>query len=159
MTQQRDSVGPVAPPRALYGWSPARLPADTPAKRRVDHLLPATGIPMALYFAGVVGLLAVAPLLSIRADLAMDGSAALAAAAWCGANFWRCRHAHCVVTATGWSALGAFCFAEAGLGRSLIAGHEQPLFVAVLVLGLLFEAGWVIRRGTNACTGRGAAER
>jgi hypothetical protein len=60
-----------------------------------------------------------------------------------------------------WSSrrLGAFCFVEAGLGHSLIAGHEQLLFLAVLVLGLVFKGGWVLRNGTNACTKRGAAGR
>lgn len=159
MTEQLGIDRSPAPVRALCGWSPPRLAADTPAKRRVDRLLPATGIPMALYFAAVVGLLVLAPLLSIRADLAVDGSAALAAAAWCGANFWRCRHAHCVVTATGWSVLGTFCFVEGGLDRSLIGGHEQPLFVAVLALGLIFEGGWVLFRGTNACMKQAAAGR
>jgi hypothetical protein len=159
VTEQRGIDGSPAPVRALFGWSPPRLAADTPAKRRVDRLLPATGIPVVSYFAAVIGLLVLAPLLSIRADLAVDGSAALAAAAWCGANFWRCRHAHCVVTTTGWSALGALCFVEVGLGRSLIAGDEQPLFLAVLVLGVLFEGGWVLLRGTNACTKRGEGGR
>lgn len=114
---------------------------------------------MALYFAAVIALFGLASVLTGRAYLAVDGLAAVAAAAWCGANFWRCRHAHCVVTATGWSALGAFCFVEAGLGHSLIAGDEQPLFLAVLVLGLIFEGGWVLRRGTNACTKQGAGGR
>jgi hypothetical protein len=163
VTQRQDTVGPATGPvRALCAWSPPRLPADTPAKRQVDRLLPATGIPMALYSAAVIGLLGLAPLLNIRTDLAIDGLAAVAAAAWCGANFWRCRHAHCVVTATGWSGLGAFCFVEAALGRvngSLIGGHEQPLFLAVLVLGLIFEGGWVLRRGTNTYTKQGAAGR
>jgi hypothetical protein len=160
VTPRGGTVGSAAgPARALYGWSPPRLPADTPAKRRVDRLLPATGIPMALYFAAVISLLLLAPLLTRRADLAVDGLAAVAAAGWCGANFWRCRHAHCVVTASGWSALGIFCFVETGLGRSLIAGDEQPLFLAVLVLGVLFEGGWVLLRGTNACTKRGEGGR
>lgn len=156
MTDRQDAtVGNAgASPRALYGWSPPRLPADTPAKRRVDRLLPATGIPMTLYFAAVIGLLLLAPSLPRRADLAVDGLAALGAAAWCGANFWRCRHAHCVVTATGWFALSMFSFVEAGLGRSFIAGNEQPVFLAILILGVLFEGGWTLVRGTNAFTPR-----
>lgn len=153
--QQNTNVGMANdPPHSLFGWSPSRLPADTPAKRRADRLLPATGLAMTLYFAGVISLLVFAPLFTLRAGLALDGLAALAAATWCGTNFWRCRHAHCVVTAIGWFMLSIFSFVEAGLGRSLIAGHEQPIFLAILIIGLIFEAIWVLVRGTNACIKR-----
>ena len=46
-------------------------------------------------------LLLLAPELPRRAELAADGVAALAGAAWCGVNFWRCRQAHCLVTTPG----------------------------------------------------------
>ena len=36
-------------------WSLPVLPADTPAKRRVDHLLPSRGLPAVAYFATVAG--------------------------------------------------------------------------------------------------------
>ena len=38
-------------------------------------------------------------------------------------------------------------------------GPDGPLFLAVLVLGLVFEGGRVLWRGTNACTKPGAARR
>ena len=136
--------------RALWGWSPPDLPADTPLKRRVDRLLPRSGGPAVAFYAAVAGLLILAPHLPMRAALATDGLAALAAGAWCGLNFWRCRHAHCVVTSTGFLALSVLAFTEAALGHSLIGGYEQPVFLAVLAAGLVFEAVWRWLRGTSA---------
>jgi hypothetical protein len=134
---------------ALWGWSPPDLPADNALKRRADRLLPRTGWPVFLYFAVVAGLISLAPHLPERADLAADGLAALAAGAWCALNFWRCRHAHCVVTSTGWLALSVLAFAEAGLGHSVIGGDEQPVFLAVLAVAVAFEAVWSCARGTR----------
>lgn len=141
-------------PRALCGWSPPPLQADTRAKRIVDRLMPRTGIAVITYFAAIAGLMALAALLPKRGELVMDGLAALAAASWCGLNFWRCRHAHCVVTASGWSVLAAFTFLEAVIGRSLIAGDEQLVFLFVLAAGLAFEGAWYLVRGTNAVAAR-----
>ena len=143
--------------RALFGWSPPDLPADTALKRRADRLLPRTGWAAALYCAAVIGLFYLAPHLPERGNLAVDGLAALAAAAWCGLNFWRCRHAHCIVTSAGWAALSLLAFTEAALGRSLIGGNEQPVFVAVLAAAVVFEAGWRLARGNSAigCWGGG----
>jgi len=135
--------------RALWGWSPPDLPADTGLKRRADRLLPRTGVPALLCYAAVVGLLSLAPHLPERGNLAVDGLAALAGAAWCGLNFWRCRHAHCVVTSTGWAALSALAFTGAALGRSLIGGDEQPVFLAVLAVAVLFEVAWCLARGSR----------
>ncbi len=137
-------------PRALCGWSPPARAADTRAKRLVDRFLPTTGIPALTYFAAVVGLMLIAPLLPKHWELMMDGLAAMAAAAWCGLNFWRCRHAHCVVTACGWSALAALALGEAVIGRSLIGGDEQLVFLIVLAAGLAFEVVWYLARGTYA---------
>jgi hypothetical protein len=78
------------------------LPADTPAKRRVDHLLPARGSPAVAYFAAVIGLLGLAQILPPPAYLAVDAAAFLAAGSWCALNFWRCRPAHCLLTGSGW---------------------------------------------------------
>lgn len=136
--------------RRLYGWSPPALPADTPRKRLVDRLLPSTGVPVALYYAAVIALLLLAPLLPQRGELAVEGLAALAAGTWCAANFWRCRHAHCLVTGAGWLTLSAVTFVEAGIGHSLIGGYEQPVFLGVLLLGLIFEGYWYVTRHTTA---------
>jgi|SRR5579859_1732886 len=144
--------------RALWGWSPPDLPADTAVKRRVDRLLPRTGCPTLLYYAGIAVVLGLAPHLPERANLVADGLAALAAAAWCTVNFWRCRHAHCVVTSPGWVALSGVAFTGAGLGHSLIAGYEQPVFLGVLAAAVVFEIVWSQARGTNSiCGGAGAA--
>jgi len=135
---------------ALWGWSPPDLPASGSWPRRVDRLLPRTGAPAVAYFAAVIGLLLLAPHLPERGDLAADGLAALAASAWCGLNFWRCRHAHCAVTGPGWLALAAVAFAGVAAGHSLTSGYEQPIFVGVLVAGIAFEAAWRLARGSNA---------
>ena len=151
---QTEAGGEAQERRALFGWSPPDLPADTALKRSADRLLPRTGLPAMLYCAAVIGLLFLAPNLPERGNLAVDGLAALAAGAWCGVNLWRCRHAHCVVTSTGWLALSIVAFTGAALGHSLIGGYEQPVFLAVLAASVLFECGWSKARGTNA-VGRG----
>ncbi|MGH9046800.1 MAG: hypothetical protein ACRDVW_05735, partial [Acidimicrobiales bacterium] len=69
---------------------------------------------------------------------------------WCSLNFWRCRHAHCLVSGPGWLAFGLFAFVEAGLGHSLIGRHEQPVFLGLLGLALVFEGAWFLVRRTNA---------
>jgi hypothetical protein len=146
------AAAPGCGSRALWGWSPMPLPADTALKRRVDRLLPSTGRPLAVFFAAVVVLLIVAPLFARRAELAFDAVAALFAGGWCAVNFWRCRHAHCLVTGVGWLGLSLFAFVEAGVGRSLIRGDEQLVFLGVLAIGLVFEAAWSRRHDGNAIT-------
>ena len=42
---QPEAEGQAPGHRALFGWSPPDLPADTTLKRRADRLLPRTGIP------------------------------------------------------------------------------------------------------------------
>ena len=147
--------------RALFGWSPPDLPADTALKRRADRLLPRTGWAAVVYCAAVIALLNLAPHLPERGNLAVDGLAALAAAAWCGLNLWRCRHAHCVVTSIGWAALSILAFTGAGLGHSLIGGYEQPVFLAVLAAAIVFEVAWRRARGGSAigCRSRGQVTR
>jgi hypothetical protein len=140
--------------RALCGWSPPPLPADSVMKRRTDRIL-AGAIPALAMIAVVVILLNVAPLLPLPAGLAVDGLAALAAGGWCSLNFWRCRHAHCLVTGPAWLALSVFAFTEAGIGRSLIAGDEQLVFLGVLAAALCFEGFWYLARRTNAVTASG----
>lgn len=140
--------------RALWGWSPAARPAATALQRRADRILPRTGVPCVLYFLAVIALLSIAPHLPGRADLAVDGLAALAAGTWCGLNFWRCRQAHCLVNAVGWLGLTLLAFVGAGLGHSVIGGYEQPVFLGVLVTALAFECVWRVAHGTNAVMAR-----
>src|SRR5215831_14166082 len=139
-------------PRPRRGWSPPGLPADTPAKRRVDRLLPRAGWPAVAYFAAVIGLLGLAQLLPAPAYLVVDAVAFLAAGSWCALNFWRCRQAHCLLTGSGWLLLALFAAAEAGVGHSLISGDEQLVFLAILAIGLGFEAIWYLMHRTNAVT-------
>jgi hypothetical protein len=134
---------------SLFGWSRALLPADSQLKRRIDRMVPRTGLPLVVCCASVMCLLIVAPLFPVRGELAVDGVATLAGGGWCAANFWRCRHAHCMITGAGWLALSVFAFVEAGVGRSLINGDEQLAVLAVLVIALAFEAAWYLSRGTN----------
>jgi hypothetical protein len=148
--------GGSEPRRALAGWSPPDLAADTPVKRRADRLLPRSGMSALACFALVVVLFNLAPHLPVRTGLAVDGLAVLAGGAWCALNFWRCRHAHCLVTGAGWLALAVVAFAGAIAGHSLISGYEQPVFLVVLGVALAFEAAWRCARGTNA-VGRLAA--
>ncbi|MGH3448569.1 MAG: hypothetical protein ACRDP4_13195 [Nocardioidaceae bacterium] len=130
--------------------SPPTLPADTPAKRLADRVMPRSGWPSVVYFAAVLVLLGVAPLLPTRPELAVTALASIGGGAWCAINFWRCRHAHCVVTGAGWLALGSLSLVGAGVGHSVLAGAEQVVFYAVLVVGVIFEAGAYLSRGSVA---------
>jgi hypothetical protein len=136
-------------PRALCSWSPVPLPADTGLKGRVDRLLVGNA-PAFVMVAVVLGLLNLGPHLPIRATLALDELAALVGGTWCSLNFWRCRHAHCLVTGAGWLALSLFAFTESVLGHSVIAGYEQLVLLGVLAAALIFEYGWYLTRHTNA---------
>jgi hypothetical protein len=147
-------TAPGCASRSLWGWSPPPLPAETSLERLADRLLPRTGLTAALFFGSVIALLLLAPHLDRHAELLLDGVAALAAGTWCGLNFWRCRHAHCAVDAAGWLPLAAFAFFEAAVGRTLIHGYEQVVFLVVLGAGLAFEGVWYLARGSNSCVGQ-----
>lgn len=137
--------------RALCGWSPPSLPADSDMKRRVDRIRLGNTAAIGVVVV-VVGLLNLAAHLPVRPALVVDGLAGLAAGGWCSLNYWRCRHAHCFITGPGWLAFGVFALVEAGLGHSLIGGYEQPVFLGVLGPAVLFETGWYLARHTNAIT-------
>jgi hypothetical protein len=139
-------------PRAGRAWTAPVLPADTPAKRRVDHLLPRRGWPAVAYFTAVIGLLGFAQILPAPAYLVVDAAAFLAAGNWCALNFWRCRQGHCLLTGSGWLLLAVFAFAEAGLGQSLIGGDEQLVFLAILAIGAAFEGLWYLVHRSTAVT-------
>ena len=134
----------------MFGWSPARLQPDSSMKRRVDRFLPSSGWRFTVFFAVVVALLNVGVVLPRRLDLLSIAVASLAAGGWCALNFWRSRHAHCLLTGSGWLALGLFSLVEVGIGRSLIHGDEGLIFVGVLIMGLLFELAWFVTHGSNA---------
>lgn len=134
------------------GWSPPSLPADTRFKRLADRFLPRAGLPAVVYFVAAIGALNLAPLLPGPGELALEGAAALTAGGWCGLNFWRCRHAHCLVTGAGWLGVSLLAFTGAGLGHSVIGGDERAVFLGVLLAGVAFEAAWRLARGTNAVT-------
>lgn len=136
--------------RALCGWSPADLPADNAVTPAVDRFVPRTGVPVIAFYLAVTGMLLVAGVLPVRSALALDGFAFLAGGAWCALNFWRCRHAHCVVTGAGWLGMSLFTLGEAVFGRSIIWGDEQLVFVAVLGIAVVFELIWSASRGTNS---------
>jgi hypothetical protein len=140
---------------SLWGWSPPPLPARTRLQNAVDRWLPSSGAGCVLYFAAVVGLLSVGPHLPVRGDLALDGTAFLAAGSWCALNFWRCRQVHCLLSGGGWLALGSLTLGEVALGHSLIGGDEQVAFLIVLAVGVAFEAAWTFWAGTNGLAGGG----
>ena len=127
---------------------PPSLQQDTRV-RLIDKLL-FTGVGRCAFFVLVAAGIIVAPLLGLRAGLALDAVTTFAAAAWCVRNFARCREAHCVVTGYGWTALAVVEVAELVLGRSLLMGDEGLVFVAILVVGIVFEVVWRLRHGTNA---------
>jgi len=139
-------------PRRRRAWSPPVLPADTPVKRCVDHIRPRTGLPAAAFFAAVIALLGLAQILPAPAYLVVDAVAFLAGGSWCALNFWRCRQAHCLLTGSGWLLLALLAAAEAGLGRSLIGGDEQLVFLGILAIGLIFEGAWYLVHRDNAVT-------
>ena len=91
--------------------------------------------------------------LPLRADLTVSGIA-IGGGGRCSANFWRCRHAHCVVTGAGWLVLAGIELAGAVLGHSLLGRFGGVAFLAVLALGVLFELGWSLRTGSHAITPR-----
>ena len=63
---------------AMSGWPPPPLPADTELKRRVDRMLPRSGLSFVIFFAIVIALLNVRLVLSGRLDLVAVGVAGLA---------------------------------------------------------------------------------
>ncbi len=133
--------------------SPPLLAANTGAKRRADQILP-RGAAECVYFLVVAALASAGAQVPGWAGLTMISVAALAGGGWCGINFWRCRHAHCLITATGWLTLAAVAAAGAAAGHSLIAGREGIVFLAILAAGILFELGWYLTRGSHAIAHR-----
>lgn len=129
--------------------SPPRLRADTGAKRVIDRVLPTGAWRCAFFIAIAVGISA-AGQLPTTPGLVLGAATTLVAGGYCMLNFWRCREAHCIISGTGWAALGLFETAEIALGHSLIHRNEGAMFVAILVIAVAFEAYWRAQHGTNA---------
>ncbi|MGH2885461.1 MAG: hypothetical protein ACRDPA_22625, partial [Solirubrobacteraceae bacterium] len=129
--------------------SPPRVTADTRAKRVIDRILPTGASRCAFFIAIAVGISA-AGQLPTTPGLAIGSATTFVASGYCLLNFWRCREAHCIISGTGWAALGLFETAEIALGHSLIHRNEGAVFVAILVIAVAFEAYWRTRHGTNA---------
>jgi hypothetical protein len=71
------------------------------------------------------------------------------AGVWCLLNFARSREAHCVVDGFGWTGLATISL------MVTVAGIEAAtaawiVFVAILVLAILFETAWANASGTTA---------
>lgn len=142
-------------PRALCGWSPPSQAADTPWKRRVDVLRVGT-VPSIGLVVVVVGLLNLAGHIPVRPALGVEALTGFIGGVWCSLNFWRCRHAHCLITGPGWLAFGLFVLVEAAIGHSLIGGYEQPVFLGILGVAVVFEVAWYRTHRTNAVVGHPA---
>ena len=130
-------------------------PEASPARNGFERFLDAYTGMTAPIFRGcysllVAGALFLASLLSgVPAGLWLSTVYFLAFAAYCLANFARCREAHCVVTGSGWVLVGAASLVGALLGRPSL-GEVWTAFLVVAVLGHGFEGIWRAARGTNA---------
>lgn len=156
-----DNSAPIRPravnrlATATCSWlicAPPTLPADTRLKRVADRVLPRPGWPATVYFAGVAALLGLAGHLPTRPGLAVIALACLGGGGWCAVNYWRCRHAHCLITGVGWLALAAPAVLGSAVGHSLLGNTEQLVFLGVLVAGVVFEATTYLTRGSYALT-------
>jgi hypothetical protein len=81
----------------------------------------------------------------------------LALGGWCSLNFARCREAHCLITGAGFDALAVTALVAVGFGRHWY-NLLSLVIVPMLVAGIVFEAVWTSRQGSNAVgSGRGRA--
>lgn len=144
-----DHDGHATGPSTGIFCSPPRSTADTGVKRVIDRVLPTGAWRCAFFIAIAVGISAVGQL-PTTPGLVLGAATTLVAGGYCMLNFWRCREAHCIITGTGWAALGLFETAELAVGHSLIHRDEGAVFVAILIVAVTFEAYWRARHGTNA---------
>ena len=98
-----------------------------------------------------------------RAGVAVAAAWVLVSGTYCLANFWCCRETHCVLTGSGWSALGLLAVAAAAApGRALGSFRVDVLalaYLAVLGAGYGFEGLVAARTGRHVLgTGRDGAE-
>lgn len=144
-------------PLLLCRRKPPSLPSTTAAQRAMDRFVRiGDAYGGWLLVAVVVVLFVLGGFLPIRGELAADVAASAIGGAYCLANFWRCREPHCVVTGIGWAGLTVFAVVELFLGRSLIGGFEQMVFLGILVIAIVFEAVWRATTGSNALRSRAA---
>ncbi|WP_249010540.1 hypothetical protein [Conexibacter sp. DBS9H8] len=124
-------------------------------KRLIDRVLPTGAWRCAFFIVIAVGISA-AGQLPTTPGLVLGAATTLVASGYCLLNFWRCREAHCIISGTGWAALGLFETAELAVGHSLIHRNEGAVFIAILVIAAAFEAYWRTRHGTNAVRATGS---
>jgi len=131
--------------------APEALPAENGFERLLDaYTGMAAPILRGCYSVLFAGAVFLASLLSGGpAGLWISAVYFVAFAAYCLANFARCREAHCVVTGCGWTVVGVASLVGALLGRPSL-GEVWIAFAVVAVLGHGFEGAWRATRGTNA---------
>jgi hypothetical protein len=87
----------------------------------------------------------------------------LVSGTYCLANFWCCRESHCVVTGSGWTALGLFGLVAGVAPGSALAWCRVDVLAAaylvVLAAGYAFEGLAAARTGRHAVgVGRDGAQ-
>jgi hypothetical protein len=70
-------------------------------------------------------------------------------AAYCLANFARCREAHCIITGSGWAVLAAVALFAAATRLDWL-GPVWNAFLIVFIVGHGFELIWAATRHTHA---------
>lgn len=105
------------------------------------------------------GAFLVADLIGGRIGVAVAAAWVLVSATYCLANFWCCRETHCVLTGSGWSALGLLALAAALTPRGALGWFHLDVLVlaylAILATGYGFE-NWVAARTGRHVLGPGS---
>jgi hypothetical protein len=101
-----------------------------------------------------VAFFAAAAVVGGRGGVAIASAWVAVAGAYCLANFWHCREAHCAVTGPGWALAAALGFAAAlapGAGLSWYRVNvETMMFVVILAAGYGLEYVVAARTGRRA---------
>jgi hypothetical protein len=100
-----------------------------------------------------VGVFLVAAGIGGRAGVTVAAVWALVSGTYCLANFWCCRETHCVLTGSGWTALGLLAFVLVSIpGGALTWFRVDVLALAYLVVlgvGYAFEGVVAARTGRH----------